>query len=162
MYLSVPFGTYLSEPGGLLGCHRPLVGCSFIRGRTSLSPFLGPALRYAPPLTPTVAQIGDMWSAAFSKRCVIRLMAQTYASRTVPSMIDRGGDLMGKLTALEAYREGKLSLPPGYGVEHGADALLLRREEGSVVAVFSAKGTWASDVVRTAWRDHEENSKNSA
>jgi hypothetical protein len=89
-------------------------------------------------------------------------MAQAYASRTVPSRIDRGDDVGERLTALEAYREGKLSLPPGYGVEHGADALLLRREEGSVVAVFSAKGTSASDVMRTAWRDHEENSKNSA
>jgi hypothetical protein len=77
-------------------------------------------------------------------------------------MIDAGDDVVGKLAALEAYREGKLSLPPGYAVEHGADALLLRREKGSVVAVFSASGTSASDVVRTAWRDHEEHSKNSA
>jgi hypothetical protein len=77
-------------------------------------------------------------------------MARAYASRTVPSMIDRGDDVVGKLTALEAYREGKLFLPPGYGMEHGADALLLRREEGSVVAMFSAKGASTSDVVRTA------------
>jgi hypothetical protein len=45
-----------------------------------------------------------------------------------------------KLTVLEAYREGKLPLPPGYTLEHRADALLLRREDGSVVAVFSVRG----------------------
>jgi hypothetical protein len=89
-------------------------------------------------------------------------MAQAYASCTVPPRIARGDDVVRKQTALEAYREGKLSLPPEYAVEHGADALLLRREEGSVVAVFSAKGTPASDVARTAWRDHEKNSKNTA
>jgi hypothetical protein len=42
-----PSAHIFGEPGGLFGCHRPLVGCSFI-GRTSLSPFLGPALRFAP------------------------------------------------------------------------------------------------------------------
>jgi hypothetical protein len=45
-----------------------------------------------------------------------------------------------KLTVLEAYREGKLSLPADYTLEHGADALLLRREDASVVAVFSVRG----------------------
>lgn len=67
-----------------------------------------------------------------------------------------------KLTVLEAYREGKLSLPPGYGLEHGADALLLRREEGSVVAVFSVSGVTTSDVARTAWHDHHEKSRSTA
>jgi len=48
--------------------------------------------------------------------------------------------VVGKLAALEAYSEGKLALPAGYTLEHGADALLLRREDGSVVAVFSVRG----------------------
>jgi len=73
-----------------------------------------------------------------------------------------GGDVAEKLTVLEAYREGKLSLPPGYGLEHGADALLLRREEGSVVAVFSVSGVTTSDVARTAWHDHHEKSRSTA
>jgi hypothetical protein len=32
------------------------------------------------------------------------------------------------VSALDAYREGELPLPPGYKIEHGADVLLLRRE----------------------------------
>ena len=47
---------------------------------------------------------------------------------------------MDNVTALDAYREGKLPLPPGHSLEYGADVLLLRREGGSVVAAFSAKG----------------------
>jgi len=66
------------------------------------------------------------------------------------------------LTVLEAYREGKLSLPPGYALEHGADALLLRREEGSVVAVFSVRGATPSDAARIAWHDHQEKTKSTA
>ena len=38
-----------------------------------------------------------------------------------------GGAVAQRLTAKDAYLEGKLSLPPGYGLEHGADVLLLRR-----------------------------------
>jgi hypothetical protein len=67
-----------------------------------------------------------------------------------------------KLTVLEAYREGKLPLPPGYTLEHGADALLLRREDGSVVAVFSVRGATSSDVARTLWHDHHEKSRSTA
>jgi hypothetical protein len=37
---------------------------------------------------------------------------------------------------LEAHRAGKLVLLPGYGLEHGADVLLLRRGDGSVVATY--------------------------
>jgi hypothetical protein len=39
-----------------------------------------------------------------------------------------------KMSALAAYRTGKLTLPNGYAIEHGADVLLLRRGDGSVVA----------------------------
>jgi hypothetical protein len=48
-----------------------------------------------------------------------------------------------KLTALEAYLAGTLYLPPGYGLEYGAEVevLLLRRDNGSVVAGYSARGT---------------------
>ena len=69
---------------------------------------------------------------------------------------------MEKLTVLESYREGKQSLPPDYTLEHGADVLLLRGEEGSVVAVFSVRGATSSDVKRTAWHDFQAKSKRTA
>ena len=58
------------------------------------------------------------------------------------------------VSALHAYREGELSLPPGYTIEYGADVLLLRRGGGSVVAAFSARGATAKEVKRSAWDDH--------
>jgi hypothetical protein len=57
-------------------------------------------------------------------------------------------------SALDAYREGELPLPPGYKIEHGADVLLLRRGGGTVVAAFSARGATAKVVKRAAWDDH--------
>ena len=60
-----------------------------------------------------------------------------------------------KLTAEEAHREGKLSLPPNYGLEYGADVLLLRRADGSVAAAFSARGAAPAEVARTAEKDHK-------
>jgi hypothetical protein len=71
-------------------------------------------------------------------------------------------DMVDNVTALDAYREGKLPLPPGHSLEYGADVLLLRREGGSVVAAFSAKGTTPSEVERTAWNDHRQSSRNTA
>jgi hypothetical protein len=71
-------------------------------------------------------------------------------------------DMVDNVTALDAYREGKLPLPPGDSLEYGADVLLLRREGGSVVAAFSAKGTTPSEVERTAWNDHRQSSRNTA
>ena len=65
------------------------------------------------------------------------------------------------VSALDAYREGDLPLPPGYTLEHGADVLLVRREDGSVVAAFSARGATPKEVKRTAWDDHKR-STNSA
>jgi hypothetical protein len=62
-----------------------------------------------------------------------------------------------RLTAKDAYREGKLPLPPGYGIEHGAGALLLRRADGSVAATFSAEGATPAEVARIAEGDHERN-----
>ncbi len=64
-----------------------------------------------------------------------------------------------RLTAKEAYREGRLPLPPGYGLEHGAGVLLLRRADGSVAATFSAEGAAPAEVVRTAEGDHDRNDK---
>jgi hypothetical protein len=66
------------------------------------------------------------------------------------------GDKMQKekLTALEAYRAGKLHLPPGYELLYGADVLLLRRDDGSVVAALSARGATPSEVARTAEEDY--------
>ena len=62
--------------------------------------------------------------------------------------------MVDNVSSLDAHREGELPLPPGYTIEHGADVLLLRREGGSVVAAFSARGATAKEVKRTAWDDH--------
>ena len=58
------------------------------------------------------------------------------------------------VSALDAYREGELPLPPGYELEYGADVLLLRRGGRSVVAAFSARGATLKEVKRTACDDH--------
>jgi hypothetical protein len=62
------------------------------------------------------------------------------------------------VSALDAYREGEIPLPPGYTIEHGADVLLVRREGGTVVAAFSTRGATAKEVKRTAWDDHRRSS----
>ena len=67
-----------------------------------------------------------------------------------------------KLTAREAHRSGKLYLPPGYGLEYGADVLLLRRNDGSVVATFSAWRATPSEVARTAEEDYRTHGRSSA
>ena len=67
-------------------------------------------------------------------------------------------DMVDNVSVLDAHREGELPLPPGYTIEHGADVLLLRREGGSVVAAFSARGATAKEVKRTAWDDHRQSS----
>ncbi len=58
-----------------------------------------------------------------------------------------------KMSALGAYLTGKLTLPNGYAVEHGADVLLLRRGDGSVAAAFGAANTPPSVVARVAEQD---------
>ncbi len=67
-----------------------------------------------------------------------------------------------KFTALEAHRAGKLYLPPGYELNYGADVLLLRRNDGSVVATFSARGATPSEVAKTAEADYRTHNKSSA
>lgn len=67
-----------------------------------------------------------------------------------------------KFTALEAHRAGKLHLAPGYSLEYGADVLLLRRNDGSVVATFSTRGATPSVVARTAEEDYRTHGKSSA
>ena len=59
-----------------------------------------------------------------------------------------------RTTALTAYLAGKMPLPPGYGLEHGADVLLLRRQDGSVVATFSARDVAPAKVAHTAEADY--------
>jgi hypothetical protein len=59
-----------------------------------------------------------------------------------------------KMSALVAYRMGKLVLPYGYTIEHGANVLLLRRDDGSVVAAFGAASTPPSKVARLAEQDY--------
>ena len=67
-----------------------------------------------------------------------------------------------KFTALEAHQAGKLYLPTGYELQHGADVLLLRRDDSSVVATFSARGATPSEVARTAEEDYRTHGKSSA
>jgi hypothetical protein len=69
---------------------------------------------------------------------------------------------IGKLTAQEAYLAGKLHLPPGYELLYGADVLLLRRNDGSVVAALSARGATPSEVARTAEEDYKTYGNSSA
>ena len=59
-----------------------------------------------------------------------------------------------KMTALEAYRAGILTLPPGYELEDLADVLLLRRDDGSMVAAFGATRVSSSAVHATSEEDY--------
>lgn len=61
-----------------------------------------------------------------------------------------------------AFHEGKMPLPPGYELEYGADALLLRRADSSTVAAFSARGVSSSEVARIAEEDCRTNIRSSA
>ena len=65
-------------------------------------------------------------------------------------------------TAKDAYLEGRLILPPGYGLEHGAGALLLRRADGSVAATFGAWGSAPAELARTAEEDQKRNGERPA
>ncbi len=44
-------------------------------------------------------------------------------------------------------------LPSGYRLDEEADFAVLRREDGSEVAVFSATGADPKEVERAAWED---------
>jgi hypothetical protein len=63
--------------------------------------------------------------------------------------------VLKKLTMLEAWREGKLCLPPGYELEREVDLMSLRSKDGIRVAAFGVDGTKPSGVTRTAWEDYE-------
>jgi hypothetical protein len=67
-----------------------------------------------------------------------------------------------KINARDAYRAVQMTLPPGYGLEYDADVLLLRRNDGSTAAIFSARGVDPSMVLRAAEDDYRVNSKHSA
>ncbi len=66
-----------------------------------------------------------------------------------------------KLSALAAYRAGKLRLPPGYHIGCDAEVLTLQRHDGSAVAAFGARVA-PSVVARTAEDDYRANKKRSA
>ena len=67
-----------------------------------------------------------------------------------------------KLSALAAYRSGKLRLPPGYHIGCEAEEVLtLHCEGGSRVATFGA-GVAPSVVARTAEEDYRTNDQRSA
>ena len=67
----------------------------------------------------------------------------------------------GRRRRMRTERAGCPS-PPGYGLEHGAGALLLRREDGSVAATFSAGGSAPAEVARTAQEDRKRNGERPA
>jgi hypothetical protein len=67
-----------------------------------------------------------------------------------------------KMTAEAAHQAGILPLPPGYELQLGAAVLLLRRDDGSVVAAFSARGATPAEVARTAEEDYLAHGKSSA
>jgi hypothetical protein len=67
-----------------------------------------------------------------------------------------------KLTAWDAHRAGKHNLPPGYYVELDADLMELHRPDGSLVAVFSARGATQAEVARTDEEDYGMHGKSSA
>ena len=68
---------------------------------------------------------------------------------------------MEKLTVLEAYREGKLSLPPGYDLEFDPDMILLRKDDATVAAFGVASAT-PLEVTKAAWEDYTRGRNNSA
>ena len=53
-------------------------------------------------------------------------------------------------------REPKLHLPPGYQAHLDSDVLILRRADGSQVALFSSRGVVAEVVEQAAWEDYGE------
>jgi hypothetical protein len=63
-----------------------------------------------------------------------------------------------KLSALAAYRTGKLSLPPGYHIGCDAEVLTLHRQDGFTVAAFGARvapAVVASAAEANYRRDHK-------
>jgi hypothetical protein len=62
--------------------------------------------------------------------------------------------MTAKMKALDAYLGGMMALPPGYTLEHGADMMLLRRQDGSAVAAFSPGCTPPLEVARIAEQDY--------
>ena len=67
-----------------------------------------------------------------------------------------------RLAAWAAFHEGKMPLPPGYELEYDADVLLLRRADGSMVAAFSVRGVFPSEVARVAEEDYRTINRSSA
>ena len=68
---------------------------------------------------------------------------------------------MEKMTVLEAYRAGKLSLPPGYDLEFDADMILLRNDDATVAAFGVASAT-PSEVTKAAWENYTRGRNNPA
>ncbi len=66
-----------------------------------------------------------------------------------------------KMTALFAYRTGKLRLPPGYHIEGEAGLITLYRPGDSPVGVFT-EGAAPPAVIRAAEDDYRANSRYSA
>jgi hypothetical protein len=72
-----------------------------------------------------------------------------------------GGGVLKKPTVLEAYQQGKLSLPPGYDLDFDPDMILLRKGD-TTVAAFGVADTTPLEVTKVAWEHHTEGRNNSA
>jgi hypothetical protein len=76
-------------------------------------------------------------------------------------MTEEGGSVE-KLTVLEAYQQGKLSLPPDHSLQFDADMILLCEKDAVIVAAFGVADTTPSEVMNVAWEHYTEGRNNSA
>jgi hypothetical protein len=67
-----------------------------------------------------------------------------------------------RMTALEAYRAGILTLPSGYELEDLADVVLLRRDNGTLVSGFGASRVIPVEVAWAAEQDRRMRARRSA
>jgi hypothetical protein len=90
------------------------------------------------------------------------LQVYIYCGKWLAGFLDRERGMREKIAAWDAYQAGEMPLPPGYDLEYGADVLLLRRADGSMVAAFSARGVSQSEVTSLAEGDYRTNNRSSA
>lgn len=71
------------------------------------------------------------------------------------------GPMAERMTAFEAYRAGMLALPPGYELDLSAGLLLLRRDDGTLVAGFGASRVIPAEVAWAAEQDRRMRARRS-
>ncbi len=73
--------------------------------------------------------------------------------RSRTSRLYAGDKSVTKFLALLDPRRSAEALPTGYRLEYDPDVLLIRRDDGSAVAVFSARGVDRNALARAAGDD---------